>query len=255
MKVLALIFCVFLFAFAPQAADWRHKKLKAYSLYDRSEDPKNLKEYEMLVNKGISATVKFFGSKFKTSFGVYVHPNRSSLDSTWQTDWKMPEFKSECWMVASGVASRLDMISPKMWDKESCEHKYSDKVKTQQLITHELIHVFHGQYNPSPDFSEVQGIDWLVEGLAVYASGQCDSLRLAEVKQDIKENKIPDKLENFWTGKHKYGLAGSMMMYIDKKFGRKKVIELLPLVSKEQVMEKLGISEQQLIEEWLNSLK
>jgi hypothetical protein len=25
----------------------------------------------------------------------------------------MPAFKSECWMVASGIATKLDMIAPK----------------------------------------------------------------------------------------------------------------------------------------------
>ncbi|MFZ4520792.1 MAG: hypothetical protein ACOYNC_03750 [Bacteroidales bacterium] len=49
---------------------------------------------------------------------------------------------------------------------ESCEHVYSEKLKTQQIITHELVNVYHGQLNAGPDFSDVSGIDWFVEGLA-----------------------------------------------------------------------------------------
>lgn len=67
--------------------------------------------------------------------------------------------------------------------------------KTQQLITHELVHVYHGQLNASPDFSNVEGIDWFVEGLATYASGQCDSLRISEIKKAISGNKIPNGLD------------------------------------------------------------
>ena len=61
------------------------------------------------------------------------------------------------------------------------------------MITHELIHVYHGQLNVSPDFSNTEGIDWFIEGLATYASGQCDSMRISEVKVAIENNKIPQK--------------------------------------------------------------
>ena len=89
-----------------------------------------------------------------------------------------------------GLQLNLDMISPKLWDKQSCEHIYSETTHTQQLITHELVHVYHGQLNISPDFSNVEGVDWFVEGLATFASGQCDASRITEVKKAISEKKI-----------------------------------------------------------------
>jgi hypothetical protein len=66
---------------------------------------------QILFDKGINSVNEFFGSGFSKSFDVYVHPSRLSLDSTWQKDWQMPEFKSECWMVASGTHNKLDLIS------------------------------------------------------------------------------------------------------------------------------------------------
>jgi hypothetical protein len=142
------------------------------------------------------------------------------------------------------------MISPKKWDKETCEHKYGDSLKTQQLITHELIHVFHGQLNASPDFSNVEGIDWFVEGLATFASGQCDSLRIGEIRKAISENIIPGSLENFWTGKLKYSLSGSMVMFIDSKYGRSGLKELLLFNRKADILSALGITESKLLKEW-----
>jgi hypothetical protein len=142
------------------------------------------------------------------------------------------------------------MISPKMWDKESCEHRYADSIKTQQLITHELVHVYHGQQNPSPDFSNVTGIDWFVEGLAVYASGQCDSARMAQVKKAITENKTPAGLDKFWTGEYKYGLSGSVVMYIDKKYGREKLIALLKLTNITDLLATLNTTEVELLSNW-----
>jgi hypothetical protein len=177
---------------------WLTEKHKGYTLLYSSEDKMNIKEYNKLIKNGITSVKIFFYSSYTKEFNIFIHPGRHSLDSTWQKDWNMPEFKSECWMVASGVALKLDMISPKRWDKEACEHIYSETKKTQQLITHELVHVYHGQLNVSPDFSHVEGIDWFVEGLATFASGQCDSLRIADVKKAIRDNKIPENLDKFW---------------------------------------------------------
>jgi len=158
-------------------------------------------------------------------------------------------------MVASGVANKLDLISPVTWDNEACEHIYSDKIKTQQLITHELIHVYHGQLNTSPDFSDVTGIEWFVEGIATYASGQCDSIRIAEIKKSVLNNTIPMSLDKFWTGNLRYGLSGSMVMYIDYKYGRVRLKELLKFNRKSEILTHLGITEPILLSEWKNYIE
>jgi len=238
--------------------EWIVKKYQTYALYYTKFDEKNTNEYSKFIDNGITSVKDFFDASYKKSFDVYIHPNRVSLDSQWRRDWNMPGFKSECWMVASGVANKLDIISPKLWDIESCEHKYADKIKTQQLITHELVHVFHGQLNASPDFSDATGIDWFVEGLATYASGQCDSARIAKVKKAIAENKIPVSLDKFWTGKLKYGLSGSVVMFIDHKYGRSKLKALLSFNKNTEILAALNITEPALLNDlktYLESLK
>jgi hypothetical protein len=199
---------------------------------------------------GIHQVRSFFKSPYKNYFEVRLHPGRKSLDNQWQKDWNMPDFKSECWMVASGVGSQLDLISPKNWENESCDHTYKDKRATQHLLTHELVHVYHGQYNSSHDFSNVTGLDWFVEGLATYVSGQCDSSRLSEVKREVIDHKIPKTLDQYWTGNLKYGLSGSMVMYIDKTYGRKKIIKLLQINSLAGLLRELNTSEEVLISGW-----
>jgi hypothetical protein len=230
--------------------EWLTEKRKGYTLMYTSGDKKNTKEYRKLIENGMASVQVFFNSNFNKEFAVFIHPNRNSLESAWQKDWNMPDFKSECWMIASGVASKLDVISPKQWEKEACEHVYSETQKTQQLITHELVHVYHGQLNISPDFSDVQGMDWFVEGLATHASGQCDSARIAEVKKAISVNKIPKSLDQFWTGRLKYGLSGSVVMFIDAKYRRAKLIKLLSLNKNTALLSELNTTESELLEEW-----
>ena len=229
---------------------WITERYSEYDLFYQTVDKNNVEDYTVFLSSGIGSVESFFGISFPEKFNVFVHPNRSSLDSTWQHDWNMPEFKSECWMVASGVASKLDMLSPKAWDTESCEHKYSDTLRTQNLIVHELVHVFHGQMNASPDFSDTEAINWFIEGLATYASGQCDSLRMAEVGQAISDNNIPESLDEFWTGKLRYGLCGSVVMFIDNKYGRDKLCALLQFNKKAALLGSLNTTESALLEEW-----
>lgn len=237
-------------AFIRAGENWIVEKHKGYNLVFTVADKDHTKEYNTFIEEGIKVTGAFFDSAYEKTFSIYIHPNRSSLDSTWQRDWKMPEFRSECWMVASGVAERLDMLSPQIWNKEACEHRYADRKKTQQLITHELVHVYHGQRNISPDFSNTTGIDWFVEGLATYASGQCDSFKIAEVKKAIISNTIPQHLDDFWTGRLKYGISGSLVMYIDKTYGRVILKKLLPLSKKTEILSALNITEAVLISDW-----
>ncbi len=226
--------------------NWIIEKHNVYNLVFTSFDTKNTKEYNRLVENGMVSVKSFFHAPYK-KFNVFIHPNRHSLDSSWRRDWNMPDFKSECWMVASGTATKLDVISPKLWDKEACEHRYSDTKKTQQLIIHELVHVFHGQQSASTDFSNGEGIDWFIEGLATYASGQCDSLRIAAVKKTIHEEAYPKELDKFWSGELKYGLSGSVVMFIDNFYGRTKLKELLPLAKKSDILSALNSTEAELI--------
>ncbi|MBI2417397.1 MAG: hypothetical protein HYV28_05740 [Ignavibacteriales bacterium] len=229
---------------------WLAEKHKTYNVFFTETGKASLPENLGFINNGIFSVVNFFGNPFPNKFDFFIHPDRNSIDSTWQVEWKMPDFKSECWMVASGVATRLDIILPQTWDTTSCEHRYANAMETQKLITHELVHVFHGQYNISPDFSDVDGIDWFVEGLATYASGQCDSARMAQVKKAVTDSKAPGVLDKFWTGKLRYGLSGSMVMYLDRTYGRKQLIELLRHNKKEALLSALNITEENLLMNW-----
>ncbi|MEP1306192.1 MAG: hypothetical protein ABJK11_08385 [Balneola sp.] len=225
-------------------------KQKEYTIYYTSKDTLNITEYKVYFEKGTRTVTDFFQSFYKKDFDIFIHPTRASLDSSWQNDWNMPDFKSQCWMVASGVADKLDIISPKMWDNIACEHVYPDTVKTLNLITHELVHVFHGQQNKSPDFSEVVGIDWFVEGLATYASGQCDPVIILEVKKSLLDNKIPESLDKFWTGNLRYGLSGTAAIYLDNKYGREKLIDLLKYNNIKEVLNSLETTESEILNGW-----
>jgi len=255
LQILTLTISVVLFTAMLYQNSWISIKQKGYSVMYTKADNAHISEYLPFFEDGKSTVEGFFQTPFSSYFHIYIHPTRTSLDNTWQKDWNLPSFTSECWMVASGTAKKLDVISPKKWDSLACEHSYVQRLKVKRLLTHELVHVYHGQKNTSPDFSETMGIDWFVEGLAVYVSGQLDSDRLNRLKTFLKNNPgSPPTLNHFWKGKNKYGLSGSMVKYIDKKYGRDKLYELLSYNTLDSLLSSLNISEIRLIQQWKRSL-
>lgn len=203
---------------------------------------------------GVGQVRSFFGRDFPHPFGVRFHGHRAELDLQWEQDWKMPDFKSECWMVASGTGEVLDILSPTVWSGEACEHDARDLVALQRLVTHELTHVFHGQMNPSSDFAEVEGLDWFVEGLAVLVSGQLTEQRLADVRSAVAKDTTPAQLNDFWKGKLRYGLSGSVVAWLDSRYGRPTLLQLLSARSQPELLQRLGLTQAQLLQDWRHSI-
>ncbi|TCJ13366.1 hypothetical protein EPD60_13335 [Flaviaesturariibacter flavus] len=233
-----------------QPPGWNRSVEKGYVLLYTAADRPDLGYYRKTVGSGRKAVSRFFDSAFRKPFGVYVHPSRASLDSTWRREWGDTSFRSECWMVASGVAHRLDLLARRRWKDEACEHRAEDRPATQQVITHELVHVYHGQRNPSGDFSAVTGLDWLVEGMATYASGQWDSTRRGQVGRLVASGRAPESLDGFWKGRERYALAGSVVAWLDARYGRSLLRRLLACTTRAEALRLTGLDEPQLIGQW-----
>src|SRR5262245_48835067 len=118
--------------------DWKKKEFTDFHLYYTTPDEAIISTLEKDVHAGIKETKSFFDLPFKKRFDVYIFPNRDELNKQWRKDWNMPDFNSQCWMVASGVANRLDVLSPLSWKKEACDHNPSDSVEISRIIFHEL---------------------------------------------------------------------------------------------------------------------
>lgn len=153
-------------------------------------------------------------------------------------------------MVASGVGHRLDILSPRAWAAEACEHKMEDTLALRRLLQHELVHVFHGQHNAKPDFAGMDELGWWIEGIAVYASGQLDEARLGRVRDLLARDAYPAHLQEFWSGKDKYGLAGSMAAWVDKSKGRAASFDLLTCTDTSQILKSLQTDEAALLQAW-----
>jgi hypothetical protein len=151
------------------------------------------------LQQGRKKVEQFFGQPFKKSFEVEVFPDRAAFDEYFRKRWKLP--KTAAWMVASGVADRMTILSPRVWKTQAAEHDPTDAGHVRDLIAHELVHVYHGQCNPRPDFDGMDDCGWLVEGLAVYVSGQLERSHRTAARDAIKAGKAPTRFADAWSGR------------------------------------------------------
>jgi hypothetical protein len=192
----------------------------------------------------------FFGLPFASGVRVRVFPVRAALTAYWRSAWGIPDLQPECWQVASGTASLLALLSPRVWKIEACEHDPADTIATKLLVTHELVHVFHAQRNPRPEFDGMDDLSWFVEGLATYVSGQLDRLHPNAARSAIDGGSAPSALAGAWSGKYRYGVAGSLVKYLDLTYGRPMLMALLPATTQEEILRKLGVREEVLLARW-----
>lgn len=229
---------------------WYLYETKNYDLYFTRSDSSDIIDYLAYFDNANETIKKYFGHDFLTKYDVYVHPNRSSINLQWSADWNMPGFTSECWMVGSGVADQFDLLSLKAWVTEACEHNPNDVIEIQQLITHESMHVYHGQINLNHFFEGMQDMSWFIEGIAVLVSGQLDKERLDDVKKIVSEDRYPRKLNRAWEGNYRYGICGSLVAYIGNEFGRGALKNLLEARSNQEILQILDTTEDELFKNW-----
>lgn len=205
------------------------------------------------LERGITRVRKFFGAPFVGDVTVRILPSRAALDELWQQAWHAPEFHSECWMVASGTGTELDVLSPNAWATQACEHDAADAVHLDRLLAHELTHVYQGQRNVRRELDGMDDLGWFVEGVAVLASGQLEDDSMATASEAVTKGVAPKELAKAWSGKYRYGVSGSLVRFVDRRVGRRTLSRMLADTTQAQLLAHTGLSEAELLERWQRS--
>lgn len=201
-----------------------------------------------VVSQGRLDVEKFFGGKFPRPFEIRVVADRAGFDKLAAERWGMPQ--TQCWMVGVGTASVLGLLDPAAWKTDACEHDPDDADHLQRLVTHEMVHVFHGQHCPRPEFDGMDEMGWFVEGLAVHASGQLDDKSRARLRRALSDGKGPATLADVWSGAIRYPAAGTLIEYVESKHGRGMLVRLMAVTTNAEAMALLGTTEQRLLADW-----
>ena len=185
---------------------------------------------------------------FPDTVSVRIFAGRAGFTEALREAWGIPE--TACWMVGAADDHHLYLLSPGAWKTDACEHEPEDEAHRRMLVTHEAVHVYHGQVNPSPDVGLLEDIGWFVEGLATYVSGQLESAHAGRAAEAIAAGEAPERLADAWSGPYRYGVAGSLVAYLDDRWGRETLRAALEVTSADEFRGLLGVDEDEFLAGW-----
>ena len=211
--------------------------------------------YAKAIRDDASASVKqiqsFFGAPFPDPIHFQMVVDRANFDAAVAKFGLNP---TQCWTVGPGTADLMVLLSPQAWAKQACEHGPNALEATRLLVTHELVHVYHGQFNPTRDFTGIDDLDWFIEGWAVFGSGQLTKDRLGQMQAAVSAGQVPTSLSKIRTGPNQYVFAGSLVRYVDQTWGRATTVRLLKVQNSAEALALLGTSEETLLAGWRASM-
>lgn len=241
MKRLAFTLTAFALMAAPSA-----RAQTAVEFTAAPDDPAAV-QVEPILREAVPAVEAFFGRPFKEPVHFTLAKDRAAFDAAFPPAWEMGA--TQCWMVGVGVADFLVLLSPEVWATQACEHPGgADEVRG--ILTHELVHTYHGQRNPTRDFTGAEDAAWFVEGLAVLVSGQLTEDRLAGVRDAVRRGEGPTSLAAVWDGRSRYGQAGSLVRFLDESYGRARLNDLLAAPNSADLLLRLETTEADLVRDW-----
>lgn len=198
--------------------------------------------------EGAARVESLFGAPFPRPVTVRIYPDRASFDAHLMEAWGMPEVA--CWMVGGAEEDALVVLSPRVWREAACDHDPDDAAAVGDLIAHELVHVYHMQANPSEAFDGVEGLDWFVEGLATWASGQLEGTQAGRAREAVETGAAPASLDAAWTGPYRYGVSGSMVAFVAERVGPAGIVDLLGATTRAEVLDAVGLDEPGFLAAW-----
>ena len=201
------------------------------------------------IDRGRQTAEQFFGTTYPSAFVVKIMHDRAALNARWRIAFNQPSLETRCWEIAGGWATEFDILSPAVWSSQSCGHDGTNANHIANVVGHELVHVLHGQRNPSYQ-SIAAATPWMVEGLAASGSGQWASEYAGAARSALSNGFAPTTFAELWTSSANYPLAGSVFAYIHHRFGIDGVRRLLTVGSEEALLTSLTTDAPTFLRDW-----
>ena len=104
-----------------------------------------------------------------------------------------------------------------------------------------LVHLLHGQLGQHATLGSMVNAQWFTEGLATYVSGMLDVDYAGAVQSRLDAGFAPRSLAEVWNDQANYPLSGSIVRYIDRRYGRAALRSLLTARSSTTILTTLGV--------------
>ena len=233
----------------PGATETQVDQHTGYSLEYVAADRAVAESLVPMIDRGRQTAEQFFGTTYAATFVVRILHDRAALNAHWRVQLREPGLETQCWQVAGGWATEFDILSPAVWSSQTCGHDGTNTNHVANVVGHELVHVLHGQRNPS-FFTIAASTPWILEGLAAYASGQWAAEYAAGARSTLSGGFAPATFAELWTSPANYPLAGSVFAYVHHRFGIDAVRRLLTAGSEDALLASLSIDAATLLRDW-----
>jgi hypothetical protein len=202
------------------------------------------------IRNGERLATAFFAAAPLQPYRITIYPDRTSITDRWRVAWQRPAFQSPCWLIAAAWATELDLLSPRAWNRDACGHNPGDVIHLTNVIAHEVVHVLHGQLGQHQNLASQLNAQWFTEGLATYVSGMLDVDYAGAVGARLDAGFAPRTLAELWADNANYPLSGSLVRFIDRRYGRSVIRDLLPARSSSAILTRLAVGEAELLAAW-----
>lgn len=202
------------------------------------------------IRNGETVATTFFTASALQPYTISIYPDRTSLTDHWRVAWQFPSFQAECWMIAAAWATELNLLSPRAWSRDACGHSASNTTHIRNVLAHEVVHVLHGQVGQHANIGSMVNAQWFTEGLATYVSGMLDVDYAGAVQARLNAGFAPRTLAEVWNDQANYPLSASIVRYIDRRYGRSALRDLLTARSSSTILTRLGVGEAELLTAW-----
>jgi hypothetical protein len=215
------------------------------------QDEKLRPTMERHVVDGVRKIEEFFGKPFPKPYRLELLPGRAAFDKVLKD--RFSEESPGPWAIGAATSDCLYMITPRVWRTEAAEHDPDNHEHIRRIIAHELTHTYHAQVSPAKDFEGMEDLAWLSEGLAAHVSGQMDEEYAGREVTAVNAGRVPKSLATAWSGRDRYPICGSIVRYVEKRYGRPKLIELLKMTKETDILKALDTTESKLLKDWQES--
>lgn len=235
---------------SPSATEWLSVTADGLTIRAVRADSGLMPFVREAIKNGERLATTFFTGASITPYSISIYPDRTALTERWRITWQRPAFQAPCWLIAAAWATELDLLSPRAWGRDACGHDPANHTHVRNVIAHEVVHVLHGQLGQHGNLGSMLNAQWLTEGLAVYISGMLDVDYAGTVQARLNAGFAPRTLSEVWNDQANYPLSASIVRYIDRRFGRAAVRDLLTARSTATILTMLGVGETELLTAW-----
>jgi hypothetical protein len=215
-------------------------------------DQETVSGLKATVRSSVERVTAFVGLPYVSALEVVVYPDHAQLDTRVREIWSIPAtIALDCRAVGSAARTGIYILSPRVWPSEACGLPNTPDL-VMGAVAHELVHALHIQQQRAQQPAEPLFVStrWILEGLAVYASGQSEREFAPQAPSRFAAGFAPKTFQELYDDSAFYGLAGSLVKYIDVTYGRAKLRRLITARSNADALAAVGLTESELLGAW-----